>query len=434
MVTKINKEQVSVVALAFVFVCLFIPYIVGLTRYHQLFAIGTLWCYAFLFLPLVFNKRILLVFRGLQSAKYVLFAIILPVAPTLIALSSHELDAVGYAILMSVVLTACQVVLSLISIRNIFRAFSYSAVVSMGLFVLSDFSGIAHSVSAATRLIPPATQPNALGFIFAGFVAVCAWRTMDVQTRYTARSVYCIASLAGIFIIFLASSRGSMLALVSSVLWGGCIWCLSMLRGQVGISRNAFVSTIVLTCIGLLTLVLHTSVLHHGMDYMGRFLQLESHYRGINSGLSGRLTRWDATLGAIFGRGIWVFGAGYRTSTTQMGFSVDNGYLVVAYEMGLGGLIIIVIQLLWCLWISARYSARSVYLVDKEYFILMGSLLIIFMVNNIFDRYLFGLGNPFSVLGLFLLLARRCDVICVSNNVSRVAYVRYRKWRGLSAS
>jgi len=408
---KLNRERIAGGSLTLVFITSFVPYVVGITLERQLIAVGLLLLFGIVFLPLIFPRQFGKALHSLLNPKFVLMALILPITPTVIAVSFGKWDAVGYALLMFWVLAACQIYLAFMPLRTLLRAFSQAGIVATLLFFLSDFPGIVHSVLSATRLLPPDMQSNVLGFMFAGFIPVFAWRVTDRTTGYLQRAVYFAAILADAIIIFLASSRASMLGLVLAAVWLGGMWGLRALRGKGRIVRSTvFAVFFLLLAVGI-TAAVRPSIVQNGISYVTKSLQLESSYRGFGSGFSGRLARWDVTLAAISHNGVWAFGSGYRTSGKDLGFSVDNGYLTIAYEMGIFGLLVIVGQLAWCLWLSTRCYIRSAYHVERQYFMLLGALLIVLLVNNFFDRYLFGMGNPFSLLGLIILLIRRKDVV-----------------------
>ncbi len=429
---KLNRERIADGSLTLVFIASFVPYIVGITLERQLIAVGLLLFFGIVFLPLIFFRQSGKALHSLLNPKFVLMALILPITPTVIAVSFGKWDAVGYALLMFWVLATCQIYLAFMPLRTLLRAFSQAGIVATLLFLLSDFPGIMHSALSATRLIPPDMQPNVLGFIFAGFIPVFVWRVADKTTGYLLRGVYVAAILADALVVFLASSRASMLALVFAAAWLGGMWGLRALHGKGRIAKSMVFMVFFLTFAVGITVAVRPSIVKHGLNYSMRILQLESSYRGFGSGFSGRLIRWDATVAAISHNGVWAFGSGYRTSGKDLGFSVDNGYLTVTYEMGIFGLLVIVGQLVWLLGLSMHSYMRSTDPSERRYFMLLGALLVVLLVNNFFDRYLFGLGNPFSLLGLFLLLVRRKDVVgrfrgwnAENRNESPVNVLRY---------
>ncbi|MEJ2421993.1 MAG: hypothetical protein P8018_09855 [Acidobacteriota bacterium] len=175
------------------------------------------------------------------------------------------------------------------------------------------------------------------------------------------------------------------------------------------------VKSVVLTlaaflCVASVVIAVKPVLIQRGLDYTVESLQLNTEGRGLDSGFSGRIVRWETTAAALSERGIWAFGAGYRTSTRELGFTVDNGYLTVLYENGILALVFIVIQLSWCLWITTRRYLIELDPYRRKLFMLYAAILVAFLVNNFFDRYLFGLGNPFSLLALFFFLVDKAHL------------------------
>lgn len=237
---KLNKECIAGGFLTLVFTASFIPYVIGITLERQLIAVGMLLLFGIVLLPLMFHEQAGKAVRSLLSPKFALMALVLPITPTVIAVSFGKWDAVGYAVLMVWVLAACRVALAFMSFRTLLRAFAQAGFVATFLFFLLDFHGIVHSALSSSRLLPPAMQPNALGFMFAGFIPVFAWRVADKTAGYWVRGGYGMAIFADAVAIFLASSRASMLALACAVAWLGGMWGIRALRGKGRIVRSIF--------------------------------------------------------------------------------------------------------------------------------------------------------------------------------------------------
>jgi len=161
---------------------------------------------------------------------------------------------------------------------------------------------------------------------------------------------------------------------------------------------------------GIITIAAKPSYINQGTAYLADVLHIDTRYRGVNSDLSGRIPRWEAAIAALPEDGRWAIGSGYRSSKKGLGFSIDNGYLTIWYEGGFFLLLLTVGQLLWCVWIASKRYTKEPDNERRWLFATFGSVIIILMVNNIFDRYLLGIGNPFSLLGLFILLTRRHDL------------------------
>lgn len=395
----VRRSVLARMLLTVVFILSFLPYVFGLTLQNLLIPIAAL-CSSAIVVPLICPQRHGAVGRSLTSGPFVWIAAIMPVLPLTWAVAHQDTQSVLYTVLMLAVLVSCRVILTAIGFRAVVRAFSVAGLVCVPLFLATSLGGLMYALHHAIRYRPAETQPNAVAYIFAGFTVV--WlSTLWHHPRLSRKLLYGVAIAASSCVIFLASSRASMLAVTAAAL---CMVCISLMRlrptslvsvNGVSMSALAFFLAIVLL------LVVSPTVLER---YLGHFLQLHSQYRGFGSGLSGRLARWSITMAHISAGLHWLFGSGYDSSRTQLGFSIDNGYLTVLYEAGVLGLAIIAARLISLLRASFRGALRH-----PEFGVLL-MVLVALVLNNVFDRYLFQMGNPFSLLALFVLLLDRRDL------------------------
>lgn len=404
------RERLAIVLVAAVFTGSFLPYVFGLTRLSLLIPVFGLLALCGVALPIIYATRSRRLVESLLGWRLVLFAFVLPITPSIIALGRGQVDPVAYAVLLGAVLIACRVAMGFVRLSGVLQAFALSGAFAVPLFWVWDRHQIFHAIATGSRLIPGATQPNAIAFMFAGFAVVFAWRVLARSSGVFVKVAYGALFGVACLTIFLASSRASMLSLACAGLWVLIMAAARALRGA-KVSKGPAVFAAALLIAGVTaTVVVRPGYLRAGTTSVVKVLQLESKYRGVGSGLSGRLGRWQKTLQALGERGTWAFGAGYRTSEKEVGFSVDNGYLTVAYEAGVFASAAVALQLLWCLWLSSRYYLSAAGERKRRFALALGGLVTVFVVNNLFDRYLFGIGNPFSVLGLFFLLVSGADM------------------------
>jgi len=95
--------------------------------------------------------------------------------------------------------------------------------------------------------------------------------------------------------------------------------------------------------------------------------------------------------------------------------TIDNGYLTLVYEAGIVVALFVVLKLFWVMFTAFRLYVQST---NREAAALYAALLftlIVFLTNNVVNRYLFGIGNPFSLLSLFLIVMLRADFITSDN-------------------
>lgn len=406
----IKKGQIASGLLVACFFGSFVPYVVGVSTVTLASAAGLFLASTFVGFPLIYARELGPMIRALRSPRLALFALLMPLGPCIVAASSGAWNPIAYALLMSAVLVSCQLVLGVMSMREVIRAFSLAGAPAVLLFIATDWQGMVHATLTASRLIPAGAQPNALGFIFAGFVLAFSWRAADRSGRAGTRILFACFALLTLFMIFILQSRASLLAVSCGYAWIAMIASIRTLRRSRLRVRVVSAAAVFLILCGIGIGAMTHTVRDKATAYVLTGLKLESRYRGLGSGLSGRLPRWSATVAAINRQGFWTFGAGYRTATGNLGFSVDNGYLTIIYEQGLVGLLAILAQIAWVLVMLARQSLHAWDSRDRTFVLAASAIIVSLLVNNIFDRYLFGIGNPFSLLALFFLISRRSQL------------------------
>jgi len=93
-----------------------------------------------------------------------------------------------------------------------------------------------------------------------------------------------------------------------------------------------------------------------------------------------------------------------------LGFSIDNGYLTILYEIGIVPALLIATKYIWVTLSFALKYFRAQTFQDAALYLSLIFIMVVFLTNNMVARYLFGLGNPFSILALFFLLLTRKDL------------------------
>ena len=405
----ISYRNVLVLALCLVFIIAFVPYMTKVTDSTLLVAPLALICVSFIITPIIMARKIAYILKSLRRSRILFLVFVLPAAPTLIAVLNGQLSSMLYAILMSVVLAAMQVILVIVSLDGLVVALSLAALVCVPAFIFTSLPGLSEALRSGGRFIPSAAQPNAVAFIFVGFAIACIWQLLRAETQTIVRLMYLVVVIMASSVIFMASSRASMLALGLALLVPFSIYELKLLSAGRAQKYIFVILSIAVVGFVIIFMTLRWETLTRLSGYMMHILAINSRHRGLSSGLSGRLVRWDKTLLAIFSGLTWLVGAGYRTSGSELGFSVDNGYLTLWYESGLLGMFFIVGQMIWLAITSASAIRRGPIRNNLSRFMLLG-FVVALLINNIFDRYLFGLGNPFSLFALGTLLINRDDL------------------------
>ena len=405
----VKRDSLIGAFLTLVFVLSFIPYVTEVNTAMLLLGPISLIILSGIVLPIISPATVRHAYSALKRMRLLLLAFVIPVFPTVIAFSNGAWYSILYTLLMSVVLCSVQVLLAAISLTKIIRAFAQAGVICIWIFFTVDLKEIIFSAGSATRLIPYNAEPNAVGFIFAGFVAAIVGTLLGKQGGINSRLLYIVSAITASGMIFLASSRASLLALFLAAACVVFIYILVALKTR-RLTKMILLSGFIVAIISIGIFLSTANSQDSLIEYTSKFLQLDSSYRGVGSGFSGRTTLWSDTLSAIASGGVWLFGSGYRTAGSDLGFSIDNGYLTIWYEAGLVGLLFVVGQMFWVLRFSFKlYFYKSQH--DRKLFsLIIFSLVVVLFVNNIFDRYLFGYGNPFSILALFILLLNRQDL------------------------
>ena len=149
--------------------------------------------------------------------------------------------------------------------------------------------------------------------------------------------------------------------------------------------------------------------------YVDQVLQLSQDQRGLDTGLTGRWDRWKVIMG-VFTDGTFMVGRGIRSSDQT---PIDNSYLVILYEIGLVPLVLIT----WRYFsISRRYFRgyfRSTNPEERGLYLACSLLLAVFLVNNIVARFLFSVGNPYSLIAL-LIFVTPAHRLATNTSVSKV--------------
>ena len=352
-----------------------------------------IWIYC----KIIFSSSLLKVLTSAVSAEGLLITVFLPILILGPSIGSDVPDSLQYALLLSVCVVMLRLYTTVVSLREVLEAFFWSGVFSTLVLAVVTFTSLVESMSTLVRFSPLSFHPNLLGFTLAGYFCAMAWKIL------TGRSyIRVIAALTGticLVIIFFASSRGSILGLLVGL--GTLVFIVFVKANR--IQRKKILRLGVLT-VGLVTLlVVYLSGLEsvkNVFDTADKVLELTNNYRGIDTGLTGRVDRW-AAVGHLLANGTIVLGRGFRSSDYEFQ-AVDNSYLVILYDLGVVALIVIATRFVFILARFIRSYLRSDEPARSAFWLTCCLVMIVLMVNSTVARYLFGLGNPFSLLALFI--------------------------------
>lgn len=327
-----------------------------------------------------------------------LFVIFIAVLIVAISLASESDTSMEAAFVVAAILLLSRLYMALVPIERVLEAFFWSGVLSIALFLSAGFSSFLHSMQTLERLSPFSFHPNLLGFFAAGYFCATIWKFL--QSGWRMRLLSGVVGSACLLIIFFASSRGSLIG----VLLGCCTTTVAAsirawIEGRFRFSGRG------LAIVGVLLVIIGTSYQSETFQELFHFtdqaLAITDSNRGVGSGFTGRAEKWKETLGSLTD-GSWLVGKGIRSSDTLGEEQIDNSYVVILYELGPVCLVLILFRFLD---VSRRLFQAYVNSTDEHSrSCYLASMLIIvtFLANNFVARYLFSVGNSFSLICLFL--------------------------------
>lgn len=284
--------------------------------------------------------------------------------------------------------------------------FSY---ISMAILVIAvDYDMLWRALALETadngrvRFSPLNNHPNLVAHVFSSGVLL-AFGALIYGSSPSRRKFCFIVLAAQLLIVLATSSRGALVALIPALL----AMLLHAYGARALISANvlSFFSVLLASALAWLVFgqVIQGDASPLSVGWLVDLLEVNSEYRGLESGGSGRLELWPIVLEkAAATAQSTLIGNGYRSwSIEYFGFSIDNSYINLAWEFGFIAAIVIVIVLFQQYVIVTTAPSSHVSTVAT-------GVLTFILVDSIFARYLIGIGNATSLLALsFFLLERR---------------------------
>jgi len=265
---------------------------------------------ALVFLKVIWSDSILKAVGSLfdfDGLLYVFFLSAFIVGPSLV--SSYD-KSPAFSVFLCLCLILARLYMAVVPIPEVLEAYFWSGMLCMGIFIPLAFGGFLQSVTTFERFSPFSFHPNLLGFLLAGYFCVMAWKLMTGgwQLRILAGLVSSIC----LVVIFFASSRSAIVAIVA-----GCAFIIVMefSRAQ-SQQRRKFVRIgfLVLAVLlsGIVLLIQNSERAYNVFNFFDQVLQLTNkEYRGVGTGFSGRLDRWQQVL-RVFSVGKFLIGRGIR--------------------------------------------------------------------------------------------------------------------------
>jgi len=343
----------------------------------------------------------------LDGLLFVILLSFLMVGPSIESKFDKSLQ---FALLISVCLILARLYMAVVPISDVLEAFFWSGIVSIGIFTLSSFAGLFESMVTLERFSAFSFHPNLLAFVLAGYFCVMVWKFMTGDWRMKILTGF-FASLC-LIIIFLASSRGSIVGIIASSLFvAGMAVVRARKERRIRFLRLSLLAAALL--LGVVIFAQHFQWTKDAYDYVDQVLQLSQDYRGLDTGFTGCWDKWMAVMGT-FADGTFLLGRGIRSSdfTEKL---IDNGYLVILYELGLIQLVLITWRFLDILRRFLKAYFGDINKMQRHFYVCWVLVLMVFLVNNIVARFLFAIGNPYSLFA-FLLFATPSSLLAQQLN------------------
>lgn len=309
-----------------------------------------------------------------------------------------------YGIITIVALFGLRILLSALGFERILLSFFYATSAGILVVVGLNFSLFLTSFASA-RFAPTFFDPNRIAFFAATSIPVQLWYVAN-RRRYSVLLV----TLLCLLVIFAASSRGSIGALLIGGLSTAVLYAVRQLRiGPFTLSRIQWIGILALiTACTVVAGVQERAIANYGRT-LGTKLALDDPERGLNTGFTGRTIFW-AEVREILPKTSWLVGNGFRTSDEDFDFSLDNGYLASLYELGLFSTLVVLAKYAFILYFLAAVYLKNGW-ADGTSLPILFFTLVVFFANAFVHRVFFGIGEQASILTLFTFIATRQDVI-----------------------
>lgn len=356
---------------------------------------------ALVFCKLMWSESALKAIGSLLQPDGLLYVIFLPLLIIATSLASKSDTSYITALIIAACVLLGRLYMVMVSVREVMEAYCWSGILSISLLTVAAFSSFVKSVQTLERFTPFSFHPNLLAFLSVGYFCAMVWKF--VGSNWLMKLVSATTGILCLMFILFTSSRGSMVGVVFGSLVA--ITLLIMRWKREGTLRLRWSILLILVCLGATFAAIRQSAwVQETSELADKALAITDPNRGVDTGFTGRFDKWQATLN-ILSDGSWLFGKGIRSSDLMADNFIDNSYLVILYEVG-------IIPLLLITWRFCSLERRSVgaYLhsaraEDQRFYLYCIMLIAAFMANNFVARFLFSIGNPYSLVALLVFVA-----------------------------
>lgn len=316
-------------------------------------------------------------------------------------LAKHDLDqyVLSYTVVFALTIfgaSFCARGLDLSELLDVIAWALLAMLVTIGIFHSEDIRdaltpGAAERWALRTRAF--GLHPNLEGFIFGG-AAFLLLRCCFSGSTFK-RSAFAVGVGASIALVFAASARSSLIAIIVTLLVVSPFY-LGRLSNRMKLIAAA------ITLVALAWVIVKAGSIG---NYIDEILELHSASRGLQSGGSGRLSLWAEGIKVVgSGVGQFLFGSGLRSSSPELiGFSTENSYITIAIDSGTLVALLLTTSMLACVGHLRRALPLSKNGGISEITAL--ATIIYAMVESVFNRYLLAVGNPLSLF-LFIVFIK----------------------------
>lgn len=305
-----------------------------------------------------------------------------------------------YGAMLLLVLTAIAFLVRHRGAAELVAVFRWAYVALIGTVLALEspawFASLSGSVEYGLGLVryqPLGMHPNLSGLVYGGGALLFFQRYLATHRR-TEKAFAMAMVVLCLCVLLAASARAGMLALAAAGLTG---ISLIALRG----SRRSRVSLVLVALIGVMVIFFKRADIK---EYLSLILDLDSPTRGVDSGATGRTDIWRAGIELVFSDAVLLFtGRGIRSALPEViGFPVESSYINLALEHGLFFGSLIVLAFVVTAWRALQQGLQPG---QHRYQLFMAGLMLVFILaQSIFNRYLIGVGNPYSLWILVLTL------------------------------
>jgi O-Antigen ligase len=363
-----------------------------------------------------FSKDLLAALESLvaiDSLVYVLFVSLLVIVPSM----QSEFDkSFAFSIVLSSCLILARLYMAVVPVSEVLEAFFWSGVISVTIFLPLVFTSLLESIRTLSRFTAFSFHPNLLAFVLGGYFCAMVWKFLS--GGWVLKLIAAPVGLVCLVVIFFASSRGSILAIIGG--FAVVAW-ISVGRlpkkDRLNFLKKLIVTIALVSAIGMS--IQNAGILRDGFDAADAVLALTDPNRGVDSGFTGRLDKWQVTMNTL-SDGSWLIGHGIRSSDMQEQL-IDNSYLVMLYEVGIAPLLLVVWRYADILRQFIRHHRASVSSAERRLQLAGVLFMVVFLTSNVFARFLLSVGNPCSLLAAFIFvtpLYPTCKVVRVRLNTS----------------